>query len=64
MTIVILGIWMKLSLSKFFDISTQYPNFALPGLFIATGVIMILVGFFACSCTAKGQPRALYSVRR
>jgi hypothetical protein len=55
----ILGLWMKLSLSKYMALDGE-TNFALPPMFMAVGLTMIGVGFWACNCTANGQTRLLY----
>jgi len=57
--LLVMGLWMKLSISKLFEVSQEY-NFALPSLFLFTGIAILIIGFFACSCTSKGQPSLLY----
>ncbi|KAI1283108.1 Tetraspanin-7 [Halotydeus destructor] len=58
--LVSLGLWMKFSLGKYLVVDTDYANFNLPGLFALIGLLIIIVGFAACSCTANGQTGLLY----
>lgn len=53
------GLWMKISLHNLLELSDDY-NEAVPYIFIGTGALIIIVGFFACCCTVKGQPYFLY----
>lgn len=53
------GLWMKVSLHYLFELSDAY-NEAIPYIFIGTGAVILVVGFFACCCTVKGQPVLLY----
>jgi len=57
----VLGLWMRISIGKLFEVSREF-NFALPTLFIITGIVMMIVGFFACSCTSKEKPTLLYAL--
>ncbi|XP_076338634.1 tetraspanin-6-like [Tachypleus tridentatus] len=57
--LLVIGIWMKVSLYQFLQLSDEYNNVA-PYVFIGTGAAITVVGFFACCCTVKGQPVLLY----
>lgn len=57
--LLVLGIWMKISLHQFMELSENFSN-AVPYTFVATGAAIVLVGFSACCCTVKGQPILLY----
>ncbi len=59
--ILILGLWMRISIARLFEVSREF-NFALPSLFIVTGTAMLVIGFFACSCTSNESPKLLYAV--
>lgn len=56
-----IGLWMKISLHYLLELSDEY-NEAIPYIFIGTGAVILIVGFFACCCTVKGQPVLLYIV--
>lgn len=57
--LLVFGVWMKLSLHQFLELSDDYDS-AVPFIFIGTGAAIVLVGFFACCCTVKGQSVLLY----
>ncbi|XP_076343995.1 tetraspanin-7-like isoform X2 [Tachypleus tridentatus] len=57
--ILVIGVWMKVSLYQFLQLSDEYNNSA-PYVFIGTGAAIIVVGFLACCCTVKGKPSLLY----
>jgi FtsH-binding integral membrane protein len=59
--ILILGLWMRASITRLFEVSREF-NFALPSLFIMTGTAMLVIGFFACSCTSNENPKLLYGL--
>lgn len=46
--LLLVGFWMRMSITKYFDISREY-HFAFPAIFMVTGVAIIIIGFFACS---------------
>lgn len=58
--VLISGIWMSASIAKVFEVS-QF-HFALPSLFICTGLIMLGIGIFACCCTTKEKPTLLFTL--
>jgi len=58
--LAILGLWMKFSLGRYFEISSKYASFGVGGLFAFVGVVIIITSFLACSCTSKGQTGLLY----
>jgi len=58
--VLICGLWMKASIAKLFEVS-QF-HFALPSLFIVTGVVMLCIGVFACCCTSKEKPTLLFTL--
>ncbi|XP_028137745.1 tetraspanin-6-like isoform X2 [Diabrotica virgifera virgifera] len=57
--ILAIGIWVEVELYKYMEMSTAFNRTA-PYVFIVTGLLIILVGSFACCCTVKGQPILLY----
>ncbi|GFR15413.1 tetraspanin-7 [Trichonephila clavata] len=57
--LLFVGLWMKISLHYLFELSDEY-NEIIPYVFIGTGALILIVGFFACCCTVKGQPALLY----
>ncbi|GIY76633.1 tetraspanin-7 [Caerostris darwini] len=57
--LLVFGLWMKISLHYLFELSDQY-NEVIPYIFIGTGSLILIVSFFACCCTVKGQPVLLY----
>ncbi|XP_044752330.1 tetraspanin-7-like [Coccinella septempunctata] len=57
--ILIIGIWMKVDLHKYTEMSTKFSNI-IPYVLIAIGAFIFLIGTFACCCTLKGQPGLLY----
>jgi len=59
--ILIVGLWMRISITKVFEVSREF-NFALPSLFIIIGTAMLVIGFFACSCTSNEHPKLLYTL--
>jgi len=59
--ILILGLWMRISIARLFEVSREF-NFGLPSLFIFTGTAMLVIGFFACSCTSNESPKLLYAL--
>ncbi|KAG8186134.1 hypothetical protein JTE90_022722 [Oedothorax gibbosus] len=54
-----IGLWMKISLHYLLELSEEY-NEMIPYVFMGTGAVILIVGFFACCCTVKGQPILLY----
>ncbi|CAN7938827.1 unnamed protein product [Ixodes hexagonus] len=59
MVLLILGVWMNASLYHFLRLSADY-NKHMPLVFIATGIIVVVVSILACIGTAKGQSPILY----
>ncbi|GAB6032183.1 hypothetical protein CHUAL_010830 [Chamberlinius hualienensis] len=57
--ILVIGVWMKVDLYKYMELTTNY-NPAVSYVLITTGAVIILVGSLACCCTAKGVPALLY----
>ncbi|KAG1714756.1 Tetraspanin-7 [Nymphon striatum] len=57
--ILAVGIWMKMSLYKYMELSHDYNDIAVYVL-IGTGAAMIVCGSMACCCTIKGQSFMLY----
>ncbi|XP_054722263.1 tetraspanin-7-like [Uloborus diversus] len=53
------GLWMKISLHNLMELSDAY-NETIPYVFIGTGALIVMAGFFACCCTVKGQSVLLY----
>jgi len=60
LVVLISGIWMQSSITKVFEVS-QF-HFALPSLFIVTGIIMLMIGLFACCCTSNEKPTLLFTL--
>lgn len=59
LVLLILGVWMNVSLYHVLKLSADY-NRHMPLLFIATGLLVLLVAVLACVATAKGQSALLY----
>lgn len=59
LVLLILGVWMNVSLYHVLKLSADY-NRHMPLLFIATGLLVLLVAVLACVATAKGQSVLLY----
>ncbi|GLG96089.1 Tetraspanin [Gryllus bimaculatus] len=57
--ILAVGVWMQVELYKYMELSTEFSSTA-PYVLIATGALIVVVGFLACCCTVKGQPVLLY----
>lgn len=57
--LLVLGVWMKVSLYHFLNLSADY-NQHMPLVFICTGIIVLLISVVACMGTAKGQSVLLY----
>ncbi|CAG2173726.1 unnamed protein product [Oppiella nova] len=58
--LLISGIWMRASIARVFEVS-QF-HFALPSLFICTGIAMVMIGVFACCCTTNEKPTLLFTL--
>ncbi|XP_063701517.1 tetraspanin-7-like [Culicoides brevitarsis] len=53
------GIWMQVELKKYLELSKDFSeNFTY--VLVSIGVLILLVGTFACCCTVKGQSSLLY----
>lgn len=62
-SILALGIWTKVDLYKYMELSTIYYKDS-PWILIAVGALIVIVGSFGCCCTAKGNVVLLYMVNR
>lgn len=60
--VLISGLWMRSSITRVFEVS-QF-HFALPSLFIVTGIAMLVIGLFACCCTSNEKPTLLFTVSK
>ncbi|XP_048746665.1 tetraspanin-7-like [Ostrea edulis] len=58
-SILALGIWTKVDLYKYMELSTIYYKDS-PWILIAVGALIVIVGSFGCCCTAKGNVVLLY----
>jgi len=56
-----LGIWMKVQLYMYMELTSVYYD-AAPYLLIAVGSVIIVVGLLGCLCTVGGIPALLYLV--
>ena len=61
LAILALGIWMKVELHVYMELTTVYYD-AAPYILIAVGCVIIVFGSFGCLCTVKGFPALLYIV--
>jgi len=57
--VLALGIWMKVQLYIYIELTTEYYTEA-PYVLIGTGCGIIIIGFLACMCTSKGKPVLIY----
>lgn len=57
--ILALGIWTKVELYIYMELSTIYYEQA-PYVMIGVGAFIVIVGSFGCCCTVKGQSVLLY----
>ncbi|XP_060578865.1 tetraspanin-7-like [Ruditapes philippinarum] len=57
--VLALGIWAKVELYIYMELSTVYYEEA-PYILIGVGAIIVLVGSFGCCCTVKGHSVLLY----
>jgi len=57
--VLALGIWMKVQLYMYIELTTEYYTEA-PYVLIGTGCGIIIIGFLACMCTSKGKPVLIY----
>ncbi|XP_053404217.1 tetraspanin-7-like [Mercenaria mercenaria] len=57
--ILALGIWAKVELYIYMELSTVYYKEA-PYILIGVGAVIVLVGSFGCCCTFKGHSVLLY----
>ena len=62
MAVLGLGVWMKVSLHVYVELTTVYYD-AAPYILIAVGCLIVVVGSLGCLCTVKGFPALLYIVR-
>nr|XP_022343486.1 tetraspanin-7-like [Crassostrea virginica] len=58
-SILALGIWTKVDLYKYMELSSIYYKDS-PWILIGVGALIIIVGSFGCCCTAKGNVVLLY----
>lgn len=59
--ILALGIWTKVDLHVYVELSTVYYKEA-PYILIGVGAVIVLVGSLGCCCTFKGKSVLLYLV--
>lgn len=59
--ILALGIWTKVDLYKYMELSAIYYKDS-PWILIAVGALIVIVGSFGCCCTFKGNVMLLYLV--
>lgn len=59
--ILALGIWTKVDLYKYMELSSIYYKDS-PWILIAVGALIVIVGSFGCCCTFKGNVVLLYLV--
>lgn len=59
--ILALGIWIKVDLYKYMELSSIYYKES-PFILIGVGVVIVLVGSLGCCCTIKGNAILLYMV--
>lgn len=57
--ILALGIWIKVDLYKYMELSSIYYKES-PFILIGVGVVIVLVGSLGCCCTIKGNAILLY----
>ncbi|KAL4220219.1 Tetraspanin-7 [Mactra antiquata] len=57
--ILAVGIWAKIELYIYMDLSTEYYNES-PYILIGVGAVIVLFGSFGCCCTFKGHSVLLY----
>ena len=58
---LVLGIWMKVELYMYVELTTVYYDEA-PYILIGVGCGIIVVGMLGCCCTYKGTAVPLYLV--
>jgi len=61
LAVLALGIWMKVSLHVYVELTTVYYDSA-AYILIAVGCVIVLVGSLGCLCTVKGFTALLYLV--
>lgn len=59
--VLALGIWAKVELYIYMELSTVYYEEA-PYILIGVGAVIVLIGSFGCCCTVKGHSVLLYMV--
>ena len=59
--ILAIGIWTKVDLYKYLELSSIYQPEA-PYVLIGVGAVIVLVGSLGCCCTVKGHSFLLYMV--
>jgi tetraspanin-7 len=57
--VLALGVWMKVDLYIYMELTSVYVDFA-PYILIGVGAGIIIFGSFGCLCTMKGHGRLLY----
>lgn len=60
--ILAIGIWTKVDLYKYLELSSIYQPEA-PYVLIGVGAVIVLIGSLGCCCTIKGHSFLLYMVR-
>lgn len=58
---MIIGIWVRIQLRDYIDVSAESSRTALLAL-ASLGAILTLIATFACCCTTRGHPALLYLV--
>lgn len=59
--ILALGIWTKVQLYMYMELSEDYYKEA-PYVLIGVGAVIVVIGSLGCCCTAKGNACLLYMV--
>ncbi|XP_063972839.1 tetraspanin-7-like [Diachasmimorpha longicaudata] len=59
MIMLVVGIWMRMQLRDYVDMSAEGSGTALLGL-ACLGALVAFIATLACCCTAKGHPALLY----
>ena len=63
LVILALGVWMKLELYMYMELTTFYYNNA-PYILIGVGATIVVVGLLGCFCTIKAYKAPLIMVSR
>jgi len=60
LVLLILGVWMKVQLSQYFETLTEDSYDLLPWILIGIGLGVVVIGILGCLCTSKGIAPLLY----